>query len=217
MEQISKIWNYSLYTGRNDKNMSLIKRVILLGFLLLLSACADYKSNKSIQIKEREFYSSKGFALIYTGSLFEKGGVDKEFNTNEVIDNRLNNEQILTMHSTLKKDTHIRIINPVTSKFVDTKILKRANYPKIFNIVMSRKTATILELDIDNPYVEIFEVKKNKTFIAKESNTFEEEKQLPESAPVDDIKEDDLSEKQIDLKKTLDKNNNFILVRSDFY
>jgi hypothetical protein len=121
------------------------------------------------------------------------------------------------MHSTLKKDTHIRIINPVTSKFVDTKILKRANYPKIFNIVMSRKIATILELDADNPYVEIFEIKKNKTFIAKESNTFEEEKQIAGSAPIDEIKVDDLSEKKIDLKKPLDRNNNFILVISDFY
>ena len=82
---------------------------------------------------------------------------------------------------------------------------------------MSKKIATILELDIDNPYVEVFEVKKNKTFIAKESNTFEEEKKVAEKAPIDEVKMDDLSEEQIGYKKKLDKKNNFILVISDFY
>ena len=70
---------------------------------------------------------------------------------------------------------------------------------------------------MDNPYVEVFEVKKNKTFIAKESNIFEVEKQVAESAPVDEIKMDDLSKEQIDIKKKFDKKNNFVLVISDFY
>ena len=78
-----------------------------------------------------------------------------------------------------------------------------ADYPNVFNIVLSKKFATILELDIDNPYVEILEVKKNKTFIAKEGDIFEEEKQVAESAPIDEIKMDDLSEEQMDTKKKL--------------
>ena len=57
-------------------------------------------------------------------------------------------------------------------------------------------------MDIDNPYVEIFEVKKNKTFIAKKSNIFEEEKNVAANpVPIDEVKMDDLSEDQMVIKK----------------
>ena len=58
-----------------------------------------------------------------------------------------------------------------------------------------------LELDLDNPFVEVFEAKKNETFIAKESNIFEEEKRVAESAPIDEILMNDLSEVQMNTKK----------------
>jgi len=191
--------------------MNLTKKIILFCAILLLSACAEYKTDKPKEAKERKFYSSKGFALIYSDSLFEQGGIDKELNNNEIIDNKLNNEQILALHSSLKKNTLIKIINPDTSIVVETKIFRRADYPNIFNIVLSKKIATILELNLDNPYVEVFEVKKNKTFIAKEGNIFDT------SAPIDEIKMDDLSDEQMDTKKKFDKKNNFVLVISDFY
>ena len=196
--------------------MNLAKKIILLCFILLLGACANYETNKSKQKKEKKFYSSAGFALIYNDGLFEIGGIDKKLNNNEIVDNKLNNEQIISMHTSLKKNTFIKIINPETSTVVETKIFRKANYPKIFNIVLSKKIATILELDIDNPYVEIFEVKKNKTFIAKESNTFKEEKKVAEVAPVNEVKMDDLSEEQPE-KKKINKKNNFVLVIADFY
>ena len=34
------------------------------------------------------------------------------------------------MHSSLKKNTLIKIINPENSKVVETKIFRKANYPK---------------------------------------------------------------------------------------
>ena len=197
--------------------MNLTKTIILFCFILVLGACADFKIDKSKPKKERKFYSSKGFALIYNDSLFEEGGIDKKLNNNEIIDNQLNNEEIIALHSSLKKNTLIKIINPDTSIAVETKIFRKAEYPNIFNIVLSKKIATILELNLDNPYVEVFEVKKNKTFIAKESNVFEVEKQVAESAPVDEITMSDLSEEQMDIKKKLDKKNIFVLVISDFY
>ena len=90
------------------------------------------------------------------------------------------------MHNLLKINTPIKIINPDNSKFIETKIYKKADYPKIFNVVISRKIASFLELDFNNPYVEIIEVKKNKTFIAKKSEIFEEEKNVSEKVPVDE-------------------------------
>ena len=197
--------------------MNLIKKVIFSCSFFLLGACADYAIDKDKEAKERKFYSSKGFALIYSDGLFDQGSIDKKLNNNNIIDNKLNNEQIIALHSSLKKNTPIKIINPDTSIAVETKIFRKAEYPNIFNIVLSKKIATILELNVANPYVEVFEIKKNKTFIAKESNIFEEEKQVAESAPIDEVKMDDLSEVQIDVKKKYDKKNNFYLVISDFY
>ena len=100
---------------------------------------------------------------------------------------------------------------------IETKVFKKANYPKIFNMIISKKTAELLELNLDNPYIEILEVKKNKTFIAKESNTFEEEKNVAETAPVNEVLVNDLSKEKILLTEKINKKNNFILVISDFY
>ena len=197
--------------------MNLTKKIILFCFILLLGACADFKTDKSKPEKERKFYSSKGFALIYNDSLFEQGGIDKELNNNEIIDNKLNNEQILALHSSLKKNTLIKIINPDTSIVVETKIFRKADYPNIFNIVLSKKIATILELNLDNPYVEVFEIKENKTFIAKEGNIYEEEKKVAEVVVVDKVEMDDLSEEQLDRKKISEKKKDFVLVIADFY
>ena len=121
------------------------------------------------------------------------------------------------MHSLLKTNTPIKIINPANSKVIETKIYKKANYPKIFTIVVSEKIASILELDLDNPFVEVVEVKKNKTFIAKKTNMFEEEKKVAEILPVNEVKIDDLTKVEVKAKKKLNKKSNFILVVSDFY
>ena len=50
-----------------------------------------------------------------------------------------------------------------------------------------------MDLDFENPYVEIIELKKNKTFVAKEGNTFDEEKNVAEKAPVEQIQMDNIS------------------------
>ena len=121
------------------------------------------------------------------------------------------------MHRLLKKNTSIKIINPTNGKVVETKVFKTGKYPKIFNLVISEKVASILEMDINNPYIEFLEVKKNKTFIAKESNIFEEEKNVTEKAPVVDIKVDDLTKSVQKIEKDIKKNNSFVIVISDFY
>ena len=60
-------------------------------------------------------------------------------------------------------------------------------------------------------------MKRNKIFVAKKTNTFDEEKSVAEKVPVGEIEMDDLSEEQFDSKKKIAKKNNFVLVISDFY
>ena len=172
-----------------------------------MHSCAEYQATRKIEKTEKQYYSSSGFALIYEDKLY----------TEKVINKKMNNEDLRVMHSFLKTNTPIKVINPENSKFIETKIYKTANYPKIFNVVISKKIASILGLDTDNPYVEIIETKKNKTFIAKESNTFEEEKNVSEKAPVNEVTMDDLSTQENKPENKLDKKDNFVLVINDFY
>ena len=186
--------------------MNLKKKFLTSIFTLLLYSCAEYNIEKSTQRKNKQYYSSSGFALIY----------DESFYKDKVVSKKINNEEIIVMHNTLKRNTPVKIINPENSKIIETKIFKRTNYPNIFNAVVSKKIASILELDTDNPYIEIMELKKNKTFIAKEGNTFEEEKNVAQKVPVNEIKMDDLTKKESKVEKNKVKKN-FILVISDFY
>ena len=70
---------------------------------------------------------------------------------------------------------------------------------------------------MENPLVEIIELKKNKTFIAKDGNIYDEEKTVAEKAPVEEIKMDDLSKNESSLNKQISKKSNFILIVNDFY
>ena len=182
------------------------RKFSILLILLFLTSCAEYKL-KSKTNNTREYYSSKGFALIYEDDLY----------LNKTINKRITKDNFIALHSSLKRNTFIKVINPTNMKEIELKVFKNATYPKIFNLVITKNTAELLELDIDNPFIEIYEVKKNKTFIAKESNTFNEEKNVAEKAPVEDIEIDDLSKNVVKIKKKTIKKTNFYLVVSHFY
>tara|TARA_Y100000590_G_scaffold333417_1_gene379254 strand:- start:227 stop:982 length:756 start_codon:yes stop_codon:yes gene_type:complete len=187
--------------------MKLIKIILTFGCIIALYSCADYSLKDGKEKKEKQYFSSNGFALVYDENLYLQ----------KVISKKINNDEIYVMHSLLKKNTPIKIINPINSKVIETKIYKKSNYPKIFNIVISKKISSLLELDLDNPFVEIIEVKKNKTFIAKKTNTFDEERNVAETVPIDEVKMDDLTKVESLSKKKINKENNFIIVVSDFY
>jgi len=184
-----------------------ITKIYISIILLLLSSCTTYIENKAKIEQSRTYYSSGGFALIYDETLYK----------NKTVKNKLNNKAFLVLHSSLKRNTPIRISNPVNSKFVDTKIYSNTDYPQVFSLLITKKVAKVLALDPKNPFVEIFELKKNKTFIAKEGSIFEEEKNVANKVPVDEIKMKDLA-KDKDNKNTKTKEQKeFVLVVSDFY
>ena len=187
--------------------MNILKIFLTTVFFVLIFSCAEYKTTKKIDKPQRQYFSSKGFALIYEKSLY----IDK------IVNKKIKNDEIELMHDSLIKNTPIKITNPENSKTVISKVFKKSKYPKIFNIVISKEIASILELDLDNPYVEINEIKKNRTYVAKVSNTFDEEKNVAEKAPIDEVKMDVLTENNTDLENKPKKSKKFILVISDFY
>ncbi len=185
--------------------MKYIKTILICLSLLFIFSCADYKS-KQVNKPEKKYYNSKGFALIYDESLFE----------NKILKRKIDNEKIVAAHSFLRRGTNIKITNPSNSNSVEVKLISNFQYPKIFTLVISDKIASILDLNPNNPYIEVSEIKKNLKFIAKKGNMFEEEKNVADKAPVEKIEMADLSiEKKSNTKSK--KPTSFVIIISDFY
>ena len=71
-----------------------------------------------------------------------------------------------------------------------------------------------LNLDKDFPYIEIEEIKKNKSFIAKKAEMHAEEKQVPNKAPVEKVKISNLGNKSIN---KLEEKPKFVIILGNFY
>ena len=68
-----------------------------------MTQCANYENVKKTQEIDKKYYSSIGFALIYDDILFDQGILNKKINNNEIV----------VLHSFLKKNTPIKLINPI--------------------------------------------------------------------------------------------------------
>ena len=171
---------------------------ILIVFIFA-SSCATSNISTKHEVKEKELYANTGFALIYNDQLFESGIINKKLVSSEMV----------VLHSSLKKNTMLKLYNPINSKTVNVKVLKKAKYPPIHNIILTQKVAKLIDLDPDHPFIEVIEIKKNKMFIAKKGNIFDEEKKVATNAPVESIKIKDISEKK-GIKKV--KNSNLTIL-----
>ena len=163
---------------------------------------------KKISKASEPTYSSKGFALIYEDSIFER----------KIVNRKLNNDQNYVLHPFLKNDTLVSISNPFNSKSLTAKVKKTFKYPSIYNVVITKKMADNLDLDINNPYVEVLTIKKNNKFVAKEASIFDEEKNVANKAPVEGISIKNLNENSND--KDVKKKRNifsYIIKIADFY
>ena len=147
--------------------------------------------------------NSEGFDVIAIG--------------NAIVDLLINTDDSFLIDNSLKKGTRIRITNINNSRYLDAKIYYKATFPNIFNSVISKKVAHELELDLENPLVEIVELKKNKTFVAKEGNIFDEEKNVANKAPVEAIEMSELASNNSKKQKKKVIKNKFIIVISDFF
>ena len=67
-----------------------------------------------------------------------------------------------------------------------------------------------LNLDSDLPLIEITEIKKNKSFVAKKAKIYNEEKKIPSKAPVASIKISNISKNKKITKKV--KNSELLFI-----
>jgi hypothetical protein len=177
----------------------------LIFFLLfILVACEPYSSNpKKIINQIEKKYTNNGFALVYNESLDLK---------------KLDDRSLMIFHKTLKKNSSVKISNPLNNKSLIATVKSKDNFSNFYNSVISTRIAEILELDLNEPYIGITLISKNSTFVAKKSKTFEEEKVVAEKAPIDGIKISNLNSNTLTVdKKSKDIKFSYFIKVADFY
>ena len=180
----------------------------LILLIVLITSCTsnNYKTVNVDPILEK--FSNNGFALIYNDKLYN----------DKIISKKMNERDLIIFQRNLRKGTSVKITNPFNSKTIIAKVGKKANYPSFNNSVVSIRISKELEIDINEPYIFIQEIRDNASFIAKKAKTFEEEKKVADKAPVDSISVNDLN--RTDEKKIKKKINNefkYVIKIADFY
>jgi hypothetical protein len=183
--------------------------------LFILSNCTldttiNNKINKTFY---KEPFINKGFALIYNDDLFQ----------NKIINKKLDNKSFILLQTNLIDGTTVKIKNLLNDKYTIAKVTVDSNYPSFNNSVITTRIADEIELDLDHPYIEITEIIDGSHFVAKKTQTFDEEKNVAAKAPIDDINISDLSNTdndstKIKKDKKINKSNFVYIIKiADFY
>jgi len=159
----------------------------LLFFIIFafLNSCLDannVKFQKDNIILDK--FSNNGFALIYDELLFEQ----------KIISKKINERDLIIFQKNLKRGTSVKITNPSNGKSTIAKVGKNAAYPKFNNSVISLRISNNLELDDEEPYILIEEIRENSTFLAKKFKKFKVEKKVEGKAPKKNIRINDLND-----------------------
>ena len=182
-------------------------KILLLIFAIFIYGCEPSYTNKSKKLIPKIFekYSNSGFTLIYDDNLKDIKKIDSR--------------SLNIYHQRLKRKSSVKITNPLNGKSLIAEVKSnKIRFSKFYNSVITSRIAEELELNLDEPYIQITLVSKNSTFIAKKSKTFDEEKKVAEKAPIDSIQINDLNN-SVKKKEKKIKNDNFTyyIKVADFY
>ena len=181
---------------------------LLIIFLLtfVLNSCDQPNINKSkgLNIEFENKYRNTGFALIYNDN-FDKI-------------KRLEPRSLEIYHKFLKRRSLVKITNPENEKYLIAEVKSnKMKFSNFYNSILSLRIAKELELNPDEPYIEILLISKDSTFVAKRAKMFDEEKKVAEKAPVDGIQINDLNNTSNIVKKKHTNNFSYSIKVADFY
>tara|TARA_E500000331_G_scaffold282522_1_gene276212 strand:- start:17 stop:775 length:759 start_codon:yes stop_codon:yes gene_type:complete len=181
----------------------------LIIFLILVPiSCTKNANNITKDFSFTDRFTNKGFTLVFDDILFQEN----------IIDKKMDDRSYFIFQRNLKKNSTVKITNLLNNKSVIAKVKSnKSNYPLFFNSVITKRISEDLEINQDEPYVEIALITNNSSFIAKKTKTWEEEKEVAEKAPIDGIVINDLNKTKV--KKKVDKSNKFLysIKIADFY
>ena len=174
-------------------------------FFLILS-CVPNENVTNYKFKKS--FSNSGFAFVYDDKNLEKNYVSK----------KLDSRSLIIYQRNLKPKTNVKVTNLLNNKSIIATVGAKVKYPLFYNSVISKRIADEIKLNLKEPYVRIYEINSNSTFVANKSVTFEEEREVAQKAPVTEIGIMDLT-KQTNTKKKIVNNSNFeyIIKIADFY
>ena len=182
-------------------------RLLLIPLLsILLYSCEQTTNRKTskIDFQSAHKYKNLGFALVYGN------------NQNKI--KKLEPRSLNIYHKLLKKRSVVKITNPKNKKYLIAEVKSnRVNFSNFYNCVLSQRIADELDLNLNEPYIEIVLVSKDSTFIAKKAKMFEEERSVAEKAPVDGIQINDLNIKKVKKEKTKNEKFSYSIKIADFY
>ena len=185
------------------------KSLFIIIFIFLVG-CEQNSLNRNIVNQEMlTKYKNSGFALVYDPILKKEKKITKK------IDNR----SLLIFHKSLKKNSFVKITNPINQKTLIAEVISnKVKFSNFYNSVITLRIAEELSLDLNEPYIDLVLISQNSTFIAKKAKTFKEEKKVAEKAPVDGIKIDNLGNSNLQKKETSkDKIFKYSIKIADFY
>ena len=184
------------------------KNIIFIVIFILLSNCTAGTLIKN-KPKTNLFnsYTNRGFALIYNEDFYKK----------RIVSKKMNQRGFTIFQKNLKINTYVKITNILNNKSLIAKVGKFSDYPIFNNSVISIRIAKELDLDIDEPYVEIIEISENSMFVAKKAKTFDQEKNVAKKAPVKSIDISDLNTIKINDKKKFERKFSYEIKIADFF
>ena len=183
------------------------KILTFLLFLILNSCVTTPVEKKDSSTTLKSYFLNKGFTLVYNEELYKE----------KLVKGKIDDRSLIIFQKNLKKDTKVKITNLINSKYIIANVGKKVEYPYFYNSVISRRISKELELDILEPYIEIKEIIQGSSFIAKKAKTYDEEKNVAEKAPVEQIQIKELSDnskKEIEINK---EKFNYVIKIADFY
>ena len=153
-------------------------------------------------------YSNKGFALIY------------EEDTDNSLEYKLNNSSINILSPNLPNGTPVRITNIINGKSLITVVKNKTVLPIFYNSVITGKIVSELSINPNEPYIFIETINSNNLYVANDVKTFDEEKEVANKAPVDDIMIQNISLETETKESNIENfvtNFNYIIKFADFY
>ena len=208
-------------------------KYILYLLFLTIFACEHHSSNINIKnkpevtksiVKKKEIketqkkntkeellnivYSNKGFALIYS---------EDKVNSLEY---KLDNASINILSPNLPNGTPVRITNIINGKSLITVVQNKTVLPIFYNSVITNRIVNELSINPDEPYIFIETINSNNLYVANDVKTFDEEKEVANKAPVDDIMIQNISLETETKESNINNfvtDFNYIIKFGDFY
>ena len=183
---------------------------ILIVFFIFLVGCEQNNLKKDVVNREiMSKYKNSGFALVYDPVLKKEKKISK----------KIDNKSLFIFHKNLKKNSFVKITNPINQKTVIAEVISnKVRFSDFYNSVITSRIADELSLNLNEPYIDLVLISQNSTFIAKKAKTFDEEKKVAVKAPVDGIQIDNLGDVN-QPKKDVKKDNifSYSIKIADFY